>query len=76
MEGVGARAIVGVAVRDVGVSGELIFVDFLASLWGLVFLFGLFEGVWGERFVGLGGGHHDCGDFFLVMAIRQGGQEW
>jgi hypothetical protein len=32
VEGAGAHAIVGVAVRDVGVSGELIFVDFLALL--------------------------------------------
>ena len=70
------RAFVGMAVRDVGVSGELIFVDSLASLWDLAFLFGLFEGVWREKVVGLGGGHHDCRGFFLVAAIRQGGQEW
>jgi hypothetical protein len=70
------QAMVGVAVRDMGVLGESIFVDFLASLWDLAFLFGLFEGVWGERVVGLGGGHHDCGGFFLVVAICQGGQEW
>jgi hypothetical protein len=34
----------------------LIFVDFLALLWDLAFLFSLFEGVCGERVVGLGGG--------------------
>ena len=45
MEGAGARAIVGVAVRDVGVLGESIFVDSLALLWDLAFLFRLFEGV-------------------------------
>ena len=56
MQGAGARAFVGVAVRDMGVSGELIFVDSLALLWDLAFLFSLFEVVWGERVVGLGGG--------------------
>jgi hypothetical protein len=64
------------AVRDVGVSGESIFVNFLALLWDLAFLFGLFKGVLGEMVVGLGGGHNDCGGFFLVAAICQGGQGW
>jgi hypothetical protein len=59
-----------------GVLGESIFVDFLALLWDLVFLFGLFKGVWGEMVVGWGGGHHDCRGFFSVAAIRQGGQGW
>jgi hypothetical protein len=45
VEGVGAWAVAGVAARDVGVLGELIFVDFLVLLWDLAFLFGLFKGV-------------------------------
>ncbi len=55
MEGAGAQVIAGTAVRDVGVLGELIFVDFLALLWDLAFLFDLFEGVGGKGLLVWGG---------------------